>query len=161
MEVSVNAGPSVASAALHELDSPDYADICLVPLPPGAPADPETWARAIFDVRALPRWVAGLMAVRQALVGLIGIRRGDASVFDIHDRLHDEVLIRADERHLDMRVGVGVDPDARLVWTTTAVVLHGWRGRLYFAPVRALHPLVVRSMMHAAARRLTPAAPER
>ena len=30
----------------------------------------------------------------------------------------------------------------------------GWRGRVYFAPVRLLHDAVTRSMMAAAARRL-------
>ena len=40
------------------------------------------------------------------------------------------------------------------VHVTTAVTLKGWRGRVYFAPVRLLHDAVTRSMMIAAARRL-------
>jgi hypothetical protein len=35
-----------------------------------------------------------------------------------------------------------------------AVTLKGWRGRLYFVPVRLLHDAVTRSMMAAAVRRL-------
>jgi hypothetical protein len=41
-----------------------------------------------------------------------------------------------------------------LVHVTTAVMLKGWRGRLYFMPVRLLHDAVSRSMMATAARRL-------
>jgi hypothetical protein len=37
---------------------------------------------------------------------------------------------------------------------TTAVWLHGWRGRLYFAPVAVLHDPVTRSMMRRAIRRV-------
>jgi len=36
---------------------------------------------------------------------------------------------------------------------TTAVWLHGWRGRLYFAPVSVLHDPITRSMMRRAVRR--------
>jgi hypothetical protein len=31
------------------------------------------------------------------------------------------------------------------------VRLHGWRGRLYFAPVKLVHPSVVRGMLRRAA----------
>jgi hypothetical protein len=36
---------------------------------------------------------------------------------------------------------------------TTAVQLKGWRGRLYFLPVRFGHDQITRSMMAAAGRR--------
>jgi len=145
---------TIASRAVPD---PDFADISVVPLPSGASLDPAVWAEEIFHGGHLPAWIKGLMAVRQAVVGLIGISRGDPSVFDIDEREGNAVLIADDERHLDMRVGVGVDPDRELVWCATVVTLHGWRGKVYFAPVRALHPAVVRSMMDGAARRLTPA----
>lgn len=147
--------PALVSTALRDIPRPDYADVCVRPLPDGAPEDPETWARAIFDFRRVPRPVQALMAVRQALVGLIGVERGDASVFDIRERAGEEVLMASDERHLDFRAAVGVDSQARLVRVVTTVRLHGWRGRLYFAPVRLLHPPVVRAMMRSAERRLS------
>jgi len=37
---------------------------------------------------------------------------------------------------------------------TTAVRLKGWRGRVYFVPVRLLHDPVTRSMMASAANQL-------
>ncbi|GAA1686876.1 hypothetical protein GCM10009792_03410 [Microcella alkalica] len=66
----------------------------------------------------------------------------------------DEALLSIEDRHLGFRVGVGVDARARLVRVVTAVRLKGWRGRVYFAPVRLAHPLVVDAMLARACRRL-------
>lgn len=52
-----------------------------------------------------------------------------------------------------------VDAAAALVRVVTAVRLKGWRGRLYFGPVRLLHPVVVRAMLRRAARGLAGGAP--
>lgn len=102
----------------------------------------------------MPRWVAVALAVRQLLVPLLGIPKAPDDTFAVSERVGDEVLIAADDRHLDFRCAVGVDPEARLLRVTTTVRLHGWRGRLYFAPVRLLHPVVVQAMIHRAGRRL-------
>lgn len=68
----------------------------------------------------------------------------------------EEALLSMSERHLECRVAVGVDPVLNLVRVTTAVELLGWRGRLYFAPVSLLHPLVVRALLIHTARTLSP-----
>ena len=52
------------------------------------------------------------------------------------------------------RVGVGVDAQGGLVRVTTVVRLKGWRGRLYFLPVRLLHSMVVHALLRAACQRL-------
>jgi hypothetical protein len=147
--------PALRSLVLDEMPSPDWADVVLEPLPDGAPTDPEVWARAIFDIRSAPRVVVALMALRQLLVPLIGVTPGKQSVFDVQRVSGEEALIRADDRHLDFCAAVGVDPVRRTVRVTTAVRLHGWRGRLYFAPVSVLHDPITRSMMRSAARRLS------
>src|SRR5690606_18779294 len=69
-------------------------------------------------------------------------------------------------RHLDFRCAVGVDAGAGLVRITTAVRLHGWRGHVYFTPVRLVHPAVVDAMARRASRQparrpRSPAVPER
>lgn len=83
--------PVFRSLALQSMPTPDYADVIVLPVPDGAPADPRVWA--------------------------------------------------------EFRCGVAYDAGARLLRVTTVVRLKGWRGRLYFAPVRVLHPLVVHAMM--------------
>jgi hypothetical protein len=118
---------------------------------PGMPQDPQVWADAVF--RDPPPVVVGLLGLRQALVGLVGITRGSRSAFDTLARTPDEVLLGTDDGHLDFRVTVRREPHR--VVLSTAVTLHNARGRGYFAVVRPLHPLVVRAMLDRAARRLS------
>jgi hypothetical protein len=94
--------------------------------------------------------------LRQLLVPLIGVPRGGRDVFAVSRVQDGEALISVDDRHLDFRAGVGVDTEARLVRVTTVVRLEGWRGRVYFAPVGVVHPVVVQSMLRRACARLTP-----
>lgn len=69
------------------------------------------------------------------------------------DRIIDgEAVIDTDDRHLRFVAGIRTEPG--LVHVTTAVTLKGWRGKLYFAPVRILHDPVTRSMMTGAAGRI-------
>ncbi len=129
----------------------DFADAYAVRVFPGAPTDPQVWADAIF--RDPPRWVVGLLVLREAAVGLVGIARGGRSSFDTLARTDEEVLLGTDERHLDFRASVRREPQR--VVLTTVVRLHNRRGRGYFALVRRVHPVVVRGMLSRAARRLS------
>jgi hypothetical protein len=147
--------PVLRSLALQSMPRPDYADVMVLPVPDGTPADPRVWAEELFSLRSTPVWVAALMGLRQAVVGLVGIRRAPAGVFAVADVRGEEALISADDTHLDFRCGVAYDAGARLLRVTTAVRLKGWRGRLYFIPVRLLHPLVVHAMMARTIRRLS------
>ncbi len=151
-------GPTVtgttSSAVFEILSRPDWADTVVEPVPTGIDADASTWAKEIFSVRSSPRWVKGLLGLRQALVRLIGVRPAQAGVFAVTAVVGNEAIIDHDERHLRFVVGAGVDRERHLLWVTTAVRLHGRRGRLYFVPVRFLHDPVTRSMMRAAIRRL-------
>jgi hypothetical protein len=150
--------PVFRSMALESIPVPDYSDVIVLPVPAGQrdwPVDPKVWAEALFSLKSMPGWVTALMGLRQALVGLVGIRRAPANVFAVAEVRGEEALISADDRHLDFRCGVAYDVGARLLRVTTTVRLKGWRGRLYFVPVRPLHPLVVHAMMAKAIRRLT------
>ena len=147
--------PVFRSLALESIPAPDYADVIVLPVPRGASAEPRVWAGELFSLKSMPAWVAALMGLRQAVVGLVGISRAPAGVFAVAAVSGEEALISADDTHMDFRCGVAYDAGARLLRVTTAVRLKGWRGRLYFAPVRLLHPLVVHAMMARTIRRLT------
>jgi hypothetical protein len=140
------------SIALRDIPAPDYADATIVPIEPGGSLDPAAWARRIFSSRDMPFWVKAALGVRQALVPLMGVNRAPRDTFRIREHGDDEVLIAYDDEHLDFRCGVAVDEAARLLRVTTTVRFNGMRGRLYFIPVRLAHPIVVRSMIRAAAR---------
>lgn len=148
--------PAAWSIAFRDLPAPDFADAAFAVLPEGATTDPAAWATTLFDRRTVPAWVAAAMAARNLLVPLLGIRPPTGSPFEVREVTGHEALLGFDDRHLDFRVGVAVDPLAGLVRVVTTVRLKGWRGRLYFAPVRVAHPVVVQSMLHHARERLTP-----
>ncbi|MBT2532885.1 DUF2867 domain-containing protein [Arthrobacter sp. ISL-48] len=150
--------PVFRSLALDSIPAPDFADVIVLPVPAGqreCPNEPQIWAETLFSVSSMPEWVTALMGLRQAVVGLIGVSRATPAVFAVSEVRGEEALISADDRHLDFRCGVAYDARARLLRVTTTVRLKGWRGRLYFVPVRLLHPLVVRAMMARAIRHLT------
>lgn len=142
-KVEVPAGASLARAAL---DRVDLEDAWRVRLTPGMPTDPAAWAEAAF--RAPPRWVGSLLRLRNVLVGLVGIDKADATSFDTIDRAPNELLLGADERHLDFRGSVLVDE--RWVTVSTVVRITNWRGRLYMLVVWPIHGRVMRSMLHRA-----------
>lgn len=148
--------PTFSSCALAGQPPPDWADVVLTPLPPGSHGDAEHWAREVFSLEHGPKPVLALLALRQWLVRLIGVKRARADVFAVREVTGDEALIVADESHLSFRCAVGVDHaagESGLLRVTTAVWLHGWRGRVYFAPVSVLHDPVTRAMMTKAVRR--------
>ena len=149
--------PAFRSLALDAIPRPDHVDVVAVTLPTGATTDPAAWTAAIFSIASTPIWVRLLFGLRQLLVPLIGVRPGDpGTAFAVQRVAGEEALVAASDRHLDFAAGIGVDEERRLVRLVTVVRLHGWRGRLYFAPVALVHPAVVRSMMRRAARRLAP-----
>lgn len=147
---------SGVSLALRTIPTPDFADAAIVALPPSKASltdDPRWWAEQVFSVRSAPKWVVALLGVRQMLVGLIGVKRADRSVFDVTTVEGSEALIFARDSHLDFAAGVKIDLDHRFLTVTTAVRFNNWRGRLYFIPVSVLHGPVTRSMTRRAVQR--------
>jgi 2-polyprenyl-6-methoxyphenol hydroxylase-like FAD-dependent oxidoreductase len=129
----------------------DWSDAYQVTIPAGTPIDPQVWSDAIFH--SAPGWVRGLLAARQATVGLIGIDRGRPNTFDTRAGTDDEVLLGTDERHLSFRASVLTQVDR--VVLSTVVQVHNRRGRVYSAIVRVAHPIVVRASLTRAARILS------
>ena len=133
----------------------DHGDAVFVPIPPGAPVDPRVWAETLFSRSAIPKPVQALFGVRMVFAALLGLRTAASGVFDVREVVGDEALMTFDDDHLDFRCAVGVDAKASIVGVTTVVRLHGWRGRLYFAPVSLLHPLILQSMLRRTRRVLS------
>jgi hypothetical protein len=151
----IQTAPSFSSLALDGQPPPDWGDVVLesVPGDVDVPSDPAWWADEVFDTGSIPPVVVALMGVRQVVVPLLGVHRATTDAFAVREVAGDEALLVHDDRHLDFRAGVGYDPRSRMLRVTTAVWLHGWRGRLYFGPVAVLHDPVTRSMMRRAIRR--------
>ncbi|WP_129664573.1 DUF2867 domain-containing protein [Phytoactinopolyspora endophytica] len=148
--------PEDARLVASALDTTTFADAWQVPLLPGAPTDPAVWADAVFYDP--PRWVGGLLRLRNAVVRLVGIAPDDTGAFDPIDRDGDELLLGTDAGHLDFRASVLVKNET--VTLSTVAKTHNRRGRLYMVVVSRLHPVIVRSMLYRALRR-TAANPDR
>ena len=143
--VSLPQSPLLADA----LPRADWSDAYAVLVPRGAlRRDAQEWADATFH--APPLWITVLFGVRELLVHAVGIERGGKTAFCTVARTSDEVVLGVDQRHLDFRASVRVEQDR--VVLATLVKVHNRRGAAYFALVRRVHPLVVRSMLARAAR---------
>lgn len=140
------------SIALRDSPRPDYADATIVAIGPHGSVDAAAWARRMFDVATMPRWVALALRPRRIAVGLLGMPPAPREGFRIREHGDDEVLLAHDDAHLDFRCAIAIDEPTRVLRVATTVRLHGARGRLSFAPVRLLHPIVVRAMVRSAAQ---------
>ena len=147
----------------------DYADAYRVRLPAGAPSDIEALTRLALG--AAPGWIHALMALRDRIVRIAGLKTtphgqedlartplqpGAAlGIFRVFARSADEILLGEDDRHLDFRVSVLRQSDGAADWAivSTVVRFNNWLGRVYFLPVRPLHKLIVPAMMRSALRR--------
>lgn len=120
-------------------------------------------------VRQTPGWVNRLMALRNWMVGLVGLKNlghlasvdaaRAASSYRVGDRVGifsllyltpGEVLLGDSDKHLDVVLSVCKTPQGAIS-VSTVVHVHNWLGRLYMLPVTPLHKIIVRSMLKRAA----------
>jgi hypothetical protein len=105
-----------------------------------------------------PRWVAALIALRNAVVAPLGLKtpvpRKPAAVdsigaFPVISEAPDRLVAGFDDKHLDFRVVVDVATRAgeRCVTATTLVLTHNLFGRTYLAMILPFHRLIVPSML--------------
>lgn len=146
--------PSFWSLAFDEITDPDYAHVAVGVLPAHATADPAAWARNLMTVDALPRWLALLLGARLLLNRWVG-RPAWCTALRVRRVEGDEALVSVDSRHLDMRVGVGVDEEHALVRVVTAVRFKGPRALALSWPARAALPFVMHRMIARSRRALS------
>ncbi|MEU8620828.1 DUF2867 domain-containing protein [Streptomyces sp. NPDC048623] len=75
----------------------------------------------------------------------------DVLPFPVRGASDSELMLGEDASHLDFRASVVIGEDSLTL--ATAVRLHNTRGRLYFAAVRRVHPLLARRVLRRAHRR--------
>lgn len=131
----------------------DFADAYAVRLPPHASTDPGEWADRIFS--SPPAWIRHALILRDTLVGILGLKTNDLQAptpFPELDRTEREVVYGLDDRHLDFRASIHVHHSGGAVQVAIATVVHQHNlfGRLYFLPVRLVHPLIIRSLLRRA-----------
>lgn len=146
----------------------DFADAFAVDVPPDSDLEFASLARAGFE--ACPGWVRRMMALRDAVMGPLGLKTGRefeptsaadweralAELHPIYSEDGNEVLFGIDDWHLDFRASLlrqHTEGVVTLVATTLVHFKH-WMGRAYFVPVRVGHKWIVPAMLAALQRRL-------
>ncbi|HJU39420.1 MAG TPA: DUF2867 domain-containing protein, partial [Tahibacter sp.] len=96
--------------------TPSFADAYAIDLPEHASGDPEHLARFVFARRSA--WMGALMRIRDAIVGVFGLktaamlqrpgadRERRVGLFRIYEKTRDEIVLGEDDSHLDFRLSV-------------------------------------------------------
>ncbi|GAB1856487.1 DUF2867 domain-containing protein [Flavobacteriaceae bacterium MHTCC 0001] len=113
-----------------------------------------------------PKWVSALMRFRNVLVKKIGLKTemaksfnknfnpGDTiGFFKIFSIADDEVILGADDKHLDFRVSVYNSKALKNnIKVTTLVAYNNSFGKIYMGIIKPFHVLVVKRMVKQAYR---------
>ncbi len=123
--------------------------------------------KALFSTA--PKWVGTLLALRNKLVSIFGLKTGDGAespaeamarftgakgerigLFKVFERTDHEMVLGEDDTHLDFRVSVLLPPadvpEKELILTTTVTYNNAF-GKFYFFIVKPFHKLIVPQMM--------------
>lgn len=160
------AQPPAGSQASRYLADAYFHDCYKVAI---ADADASALELYLHVVRQTPGWVNGLMALRNRLAELAGLKNlghlgalagekppadyrvGDrVGIFSLLHLAPEEVLLGDSDKHLDVVLSVCKAPHGAIS-VTTVVHVHNALGRLYMLPVVPLHKIIVRSMLQKAA----------
>ncbi|MBL8571915.1 MAG: DUF2867 domain-containing protein [Phreatobacter sp.] len=149
-----------ASDTGHLLEGADFSDTYGIAV---EEPDLDAIAAARHMMARTPRWVAGLLVVRNLAVAPFGLRGAPPErtstpermgFFPVISQTPERVVLGFDDRHLDFRVVVDVmgDGATRRVMATTLVRTHNLFGRGYLKAVLPFHRMIVPAMLRRVAR---------
>lgn len=125
-----------------------------------------------------PAWVGILFALRNRIAGLIGLKTPSKKkdteemlrhfhcepgerlgLFKVLSKSEQEVVLGEDDTHLNFRVSLWIQPSpgtpVKHLIVSTSVKFNNRMGRMYFAPVRPFHRLIVPVMLKGMIRQLS------
>ncbi len=144
---------------------------------PAARPELDALGQFLRVARSTPGWIEAAMALRNRLVGLVGLKnlgglsqiaadRPAASyrpgervgIFTLIENGADEALLGDSDKHLDVVLSVhrraeAADASQVTITVTTVVHVKNWLGRLYMLPVKPAHRVIARRMTSAIGRR--------
>jgi hypothetical protein len=138
----------------------DLVDSYAVRLAEGASAEMRALAMAAFGKP--PTWVRLLLIIRDGVMSLFGVKssgevrqspdgRDRIDFFPVLSCSANEIILGADDRHLDFRLSLlrrTVAHSMPVLVATTVVRCHNRLGRWYLASIMPFHRLIVRSSLH-------------
>jgi len=139
--------PDLPDPALPQADWSDRFEVDGVP-------GPLTAHQALEQMTArAPGWMEPLMALRNRLVRLAGLKPARIDQFPVIEEGDDAIVVGFDDRHLDFRLVIRVDGSSatadRRVSIAHLVDRHNRLGRAYIAVVTPFHRLIVTRMLRA------------
>ncbi len=145
----------------------DYLDSYAVPLS----RDVHASELVIALFHTAPRWVDALLALRDKAVRQFGLKTSERNalcltppfyagqrfgLFELRHISEKEVVFGVDDKHLDFRTSVLVEPKGTEINLTITTLVHMKNafGRIYFLCIQPFHRIIVPSMLKAMAQRL-------
>ena len=121
--------------------------------------DAEQAARAVFADP--PHTIRSLMALRNGIVAPFGLKAsvdfrdrglGKIDVFPIISSTSTEIVVGGDDKHLDFRIWIGIQPSQKgsEVTMSTLVKINNLLGRAYLSVIMPFHKLLSRTMLQRA-----------
>lgn len=149
-----------------------YEDAFAIQVPMEYAISPVGMMKLFFD--SIPTWTKALLGIREAVVELIGLKTAKGidmakevekfegkegqgiGLFRVLGRGESELMVGESDKHLDFWLSfIGTSKaESFEMKLATAVVFNGWLGRLYFAPVKPLHRLIVPAVLKRMAKNL-------
>lgn len=134
-----------SSLAAQAFKHVDYADAYRVRLPAGHHPDIDRTTRAVLASLA-PCWHSeSYHEWVRALINRLTLEPGTPAFGRVYARTPNEILMGADEYHLNVRVSILLSEEngVHSVTVSTIVQFNNWWGRAYFIPVRIGHQIIV------------------
>ena len=108
----------------------------------------EEIANQLFNA---PKWVRGLMKIRDFLVRPLGLKTAKETqsdkIFPVIAQTENEIIMGINDRHLNFRVSVLIDREKSYIYLTTLVQYRNRLGKAYFLLVKPFHKFIVRSII--------------
>ena len=113
-------------------------------------------ARQALDgmIANAPTWIGRLLALRNGLVRLAGLKAANIGGFPVLSECEDQIVVGFDDSHLDFRLVIRVESQStglNQVSIATLVDRHNALGRTYIAVVTPFHKLIVMRMLRSLA----------
>lgn len=149
----------VTAAAKKELEQIDFAD-CFA-----FHNREDELEKICATVFAKPKgWVGALFKIREFLGALVGLKvemdkkketteELDLGFFNVYHKEEKEIIIGADDKHLNFRaVLMKTDDPRHNIELVTLVKFHNRFGRIYMSLIKPFHVIVVRAMAKRASK---------
>jgi hypothetical protein len=146
-------------------DRIDYQDAYMVEETFNKKLSPEDVVKSVFKIS--PFWVTWLMYLRNIIVKPFGLITGNSemintkidsfkgeigdsiSFFKIYDRSKNEIILGADDKHLNGRLSIILKHNQRKyqIMLITSVCFNYWLGNIYFFFIKPFHKIVMRACL--------------